>query len=71
MADKKYIEELIERDKPKPMGVYYWQTEAFKNDPPLDTCGVCNRGIGEDFVFCPICGNRIDKNNYKIGALRK
>lgn len=71
MTDKAYIKELIERDKPKPMGIYYWKSEMFKNDPPVDQCGVCNRIIAEDFVFCPICGNRIDKDNYKIGARRQ
>lgn len=70
MANSKYIEELIERDKPKPMGLYYWQSEMHKNEPPIDTCGVCDTVIGKFDVFCATCGNRIDKDNYKLGARR-
>lgn len=68
MANDKYIEELIERDKAKPMGRYFWKTEKWKNDPPADTCGVCGRVLSDDWTFCPVCGNRIDTENYKIGA---
>lgn len=60
------INELIERDMPMPMGRYYWQTEKFKNDPPQDTCGVCGRMLAGDMNFCPVCGRRIDRENYLL-----
>lgn len=66
MANSKYIEELIERDKAEPMSKYYWQTEELKNDPPADLCGKCNSAISLNFTFCPWCGQRIDKANYKL-----
>lgn len=67
MANSKYIEELIERDKPMPMGRYYWSTEEFKNDPPLDECGVCGHIIHPEYDnFCSRCGQRIMKDVYKL-----
>lgn len=66
MANSKYIEELIARDKAEPMDVYRWQTERFKNDPPVNICGKCKKVIELSFAFCPWCGQRIDKDNYKL-----
>ncbi|MEE0897843.1 MAG: hypothetical protein U0L88_09495 [Acutalibacteraceae bacterium] len=66
MANSKYIEELIARDKAEPMGEYHWKTEKTKNDPPAKLCGKCDRVIDLAFTFCPWCGQRIDKNNYKL-----
>lgn len=60
------INELIERDMPKPMGRYYWQTEQFENDPPANTCGACGRAVSDEYVFCPYCGQRIDRENYLL-----
>ena len=65
--DKDYIETLKERDKPMPMGKYIWKSEICKDMPPTDTCGKCGRHInGNDYVFCPVCGQRIDHENYVI-----
>lgn len=66
MTDKEYVKMLKERDKAMPMGRYYFQSERFKNDPPVDECGKCGRVLGESYVFCPICGQRIDRENYKL-----
>ena len=65
MADKDYIETLIERDKAMPMGRYYYQSKAFKDDPPEDTCPLCGY-IVNGYNFCPMCGQRLDKENYKL-----
>ena len=61
------INELIARDYPKPMSRYFYQSPEFKNDPPADTCGVCGRIIStDDWKFCPVCGQRIDRENYAL-----
>lgn len=57
---------LVRRDYPKPMGRYYWQTEQFKNDPPANTCGACGKALSDEYVFCPYCGQRIDRENYAL-----
>ena len=61
-----YITILKERDKAMPMGRYFWISEELKNEPPVDICGKCNRVLGEDYVFCPKCGQRIAKDLYKL-----
>ena len=66
MNDKEYIKALKERDKPMPMGRYYFKSEAMKNEPPADTCGKCDQRLSAFYVFCPVCGQKIDKLNYKL-----
>lgn len=63
---KSEIKALIERDKPMPMGKYYFQTAPFKDDPPTDTCGKCDKTVADAFTFCPWCGQRIDHDTYKL-----
>lgn len=67
MTDKEYIKMLKERDKAMPMGRYIWTTEAYKDRMPSDLCGNCGRMLYlDDYVFCPVCGQRIDRDNYKL-----
>ena len=63
---KDYIAMLKERDKPMPMGKYFWQTERFKDDPPVNICGNCGEYVADNYVFCPKCGQRVDHENYKL-----
>lgn len=66
MTDKEYIKMLKERDKAMPMDRYFWKSKRFKHDPPADICGKCGRVIVEDYVFCPVCGQRIARDLYKL-----
>lgn len=66
MADKKLIDELLERNKPMPMGRYFFQSEEYKDHKPLDECGACGETIIDKWTFCPYCGQRIDRDNYKL-----
>lgn len=66
MNDESYVRSLKERDKPMPMGKYEWSSERYSSRMPSDICGKCGRMIYlDDYVFCPVCGQRIDRNNYK------
>lgn len=66
MADKKLIDELLERNEPMPMGRFYFKSEEYKHEKPLDECGACEEIIINDWSFCPYCGQRIDHDNYKL-----
>ena len=66
MSEKDYIKMLKERDKPMPMKQYFWQTEQFKDDPPIDLCGACGETLGIIEKFCGECGQRIDRENYQL-----
>ena len=62
-----YIETLKKRDKALPMRRYYWKSEKFKNDPPADICPLCETIISlEEYQFCPVCGQRLDRDNYEF-----
>lgn len=56
---------LVRRDYPKPMGRYIWKGE-YADKAPSNTCGVCDRVLGDEYVFCPYCGQRIDRENYAL-----
>lgn len=63
-------EELEKRDKPVKMlkkqeintdeGIYYAYLETIYG------CPICRLRVGEDFEFCPHCGNKLDKNKDEI-----
>lgn len=66
MADK-YIEELKKRDKAMPMNRYFFLSEPFKGDDPLERCPVCKTIISTEwYKFCPLCGQRLDRDNYEF-----
>lgn len=56
---------LVRRDYPKPMGRYIW-TGEYAHKEPSNTCGVCDRVLSDEYVFCPYCGQRIDRENYAL-----
>lgn len=66
MTDREYIKTLEERDKAMPMGKFYFTSGRFKDDPPVDTCGICEHVVQAEWSFCPWCGQRIDQDNYKL-----
>lgn len=66
MTDKEYVKMLKERDEPMPMDRYFWTSKRFAKDPPADSCGKCGRVIAPSYEFCPRCGQRIDRENYKL-----
>ena len=66
MSEKEYVKMLKERDKPMPMGQYHWLTEKYSDRKPADTCGACGELIVAYYKFCPMCGQRIDHENYKL-----
>ena len=62
-----YIEMLKERDKALPMKRYHWKSESFKDEPPADMCPKCETLIALDrYHFCPVCGQRLDIDNYEF-----
>lgn len=64
MANKELINELLERDKPMPMGRYEFK---YVEAEPFDMCGKCGSVIHPNvYIFCPYCGQRIDPENYKL-----
>ena len=63
---KDYIATLKDRDRALPMDRYFWKSKDMKDEPPVDLCGKCGRILMADYVFCPICGQRIDKENSKL-----
>lgn len=56
---------LVRRDYPKPMGKYFWKGE-YAHKEPSNTCGVCDRVLSDEYVFCPYCGQRIDREHYAL-----
>ncbi len=61
-----YVNDLLERDIPMPMGKYYFASERFKDEPPVDACGACGDTLVRGANFCAKCGRRVDKENYKL-----
>lgn len=73
MADKKIggrwftdkeLNELIERNTPKPMKKYIPITEGLG---PWDMCPSCGRLVLTDSEkFCSACGQALDRENYEL-----
>ena len=64
MANSKYIEELIERDKAKPVKKYVPITEGLE---PWAMCPSCGRLLlGSKAKFCDQCGQRVDINTWEV-----
>ncbi len=62
-----YINDLLEKDMPTPMGRFKYKSDALKDMPAMDACGRCGEPItGGHWKFCPHCGTRIDRENYKL-----
>ena len=63
---KDYITMLKERDKPMAMGRFLFTDISHS---PIDICP--NDGellIDREWKFCPVCGQRMDRENYKFDA---
>lgn len=61
--DKAKINELIERDKAKPLKKLRWAVGA----KPLPACPTCGEIVyTERGSFCVMCGQRIDKQNWEF-----
>lgn len=62
--DKKLIEELLERDKAKPVKKYVPLTEGLG---PWAMCPSCGKFIiGNNAKFCDQCGQRVDINTWEL-----
>ena len=59
----KYIEKLIERDTAKPVKQYVFMT--IKHEP-LDLCPVCGTALAIEGNFCPVCGQKCDRDNIEL-----
>lgn len=65
LEDANYINELIERDKAKPVREVYLKTF----DENIYECPVCGNALGELNVktpFCRECGQRLDVENIEL-----
>lgn len=64
MADKKLIDELLERNRAKAVKKYVPITEGIE---PWAMCPTCGRLLlTEDINFCDNCGQRVDMNTWEL-----
>lgn len=64
MADKKLIDELLERNTAKPVKKYEPITEGLD---PWAMCPVCGRLLLDDgYKFCDRCGQRVDMTTWEL-----
>ena len=64
MADKKLIDELLERNRAKAVKKYVPITEGIE---PWAMCPTCGRLLlTEDINFCDMCGQRVDMNTWEL-----
>ena len=61
VAKVNYLNELIERDKAKPMV----ENQITENGRIYLECPVC-RCFNTSYNFCPNCGQRLDKENVEL-----
>ena len=60
-----YITILKERDKAKPLA----KCEVLRTEDgkPYPKCSICGYPISFTvWVFCPVCGNRLDRENWAL-----
>lgn len=62
LEDANYVNELIERDKAKPMRSLYFPI----TEQTLDVCPMCEKVLNKAMPFCGTCGQRIDLDNYEL-----
>ena len=55
--DINHLNELIDRDEPKPVIVKTYGDSVFI------CCPECERATSNDYKFCPRCGQRLDMEN--------
>lgn len=64
MADKKLIDELLERDKAKAVKKYVPITEGIE---PWAMCPNCGKLLlTNDINFCDNCGQRVDMTTWEL-----
>ena len=64
MADKKLIDELLERNRAKAVKKYVPITEGIE---PWAMCPICGRLLlTDDINFCDNCGQRVDMNTWEL-----
>ena len=64
MADKKLIDELLERNRAKAVKKYVPIREDIE---PWAMCPTCGRLLlTEDINFCDNCGQRVDMNTWEL-----